>query len=430
MATSRDPFLTPDAATPGLPTPTGSDSRQNLGGGGGDGSNPYSWQEKYTEPSTRRRKWIVFGSALVVVILIAIGVGVGVAVSHNHNHNSSNRAASSSNGNSPATNSSVVPQTNPNDPSTFVKDSRLHQSFWGFAYTPEGSVLPNCTAALPNVIQDIQLLSQLTTRLRLYGSDCNVSALVMEAIKQTKVNMTVWLGNYVNSDDAGAAYTRQRDLIESVITTYGTDHISGITVGNEFILNYLTENGATDPNSAVGNQGAQLLLMNVSDTATRIKAMNLPKHIPVGTSDAGAYFNTLVLEGVEYGMANVHPWFGNVSITDAADWTYTFFETTDVSAAAAVTNKPNMYIAETGWPTASDDAGDMTNGASAASVPNLQQFLNTYVCQANQNNTGYFYFEGFDETWKSVYGGVEPHWGIFNADKTLKNVTIPNCPSP
>jgi len=51
--------------------------------------------------------------------------------------------------------------------------------------------------------------------------------------------MTVWLGNYVNADDAGAAYTRQRDLIEAAIKTYGTDHIGGVTVGNEFMLKYV-----------------------------------------------------------------------------------------------------------------------------------------------------------------------------------------------
>jgi exo-beta-1,3-glucanase (GH17 family) len=42
----------------------------------------------------------------------------------------------------------------------------------------------------------------------------------------------------------------------------------------------------------------------------------------------------------------------------------------------------------------------MSNGPSTASIANLQEFLNTYVCQANTNNTGYFYFEAFDELWK------------------------------
>jgi len=48
--------------------------------------------------------------------------------------------------------------------------------------------------------------------------------------------MTVWLGNYAIATDSGAAYQRQRDLIKQAISTYGTDHIGGITVGNEFML--------------------------------------------------------------------------------------------------------------------------------------------------------------------------------------------------
>jgi len=135
--------------------------------------------------------------------------------------------------------------------------------------------------------------------------------------------MTVWLGNFPNADDAGAAYVRQRDTIEDAIKTYGTDQIGGITVGNEFMLkyvellpsqlsgrcvdtrvsSYLTENNATDANGAVGDRGAQLLLLNITDTSTRIKAMNLAKHIPIGTSDAGAFFNKAVLQGIEYGVS-------------------------------------------------------------------------------------------------------------------------------
>lgn len=90
-------------------------------------------------------------------------------------------------------------------------------------------------------------------RVRLYGADCNQSVLVvcgislppipivmqffqLEAIKQTKVDMTVWLGNYAIATDNNTAYARQRDAIKSAIQTYGTDHIGGVTVGNEFML--------------------------------------------------------------------------------------------------------------------------------------------------------------------------------------------------
>ncbi len=47
-------------------------------------------------------------------------------------------------------------------------------------------------------------------------------------------------------------------------------------------------------------------------------------------------------------MANVHPWFANVSIDEAAGWTWLFFQGNDVELAAKFTPAPDMSIAETG----------------------------------------------------------------------------------
>ena len=52
-------------------------------------------------------------------------------------------------------------------------------------------------------------------------------------------------------------------------------------------------------------------------------------------------------------MANVHPWFANVSVDAAAAWTAEFFQDTDITQAQSTTKKPTMYIAETGWPSVS-----------------------------------------------------------------------------
>jgi exo-beta-1,3-glucanase (GH17 family) len=298
------------------------------------------------------------------------------------------------------------------------------------AYTPEGSLLPNCGNSLDAVIKDIQLISQLTTRIRLYGADCNQSALVLEAIKQTGVDMEVFLGNYVLPDEP-TAYTRQRDTLREAIETYGTDHIEGITVGNEFMLNYL--DGLTDPNSATGATGAALLIADIEDTRDMLTSMNLPKTILVGNSDAGSYFNTEVLSAIDYGLSNVHAWFANTTAAAAADWVFTFFDETNVQPALALPNKPTMYIAETGWPTASSDLANANNGPSGspADLAGLQTFLDTFVCQANANNVGYFFFEFFDEEWKDIeFGGVEGHWGLFTKERELKDVIIPDCPSP
>lgn len=76
----------------------------------------------------------VVGSLLGVFLLIIAGVAVGVGVSKSHKSKSSSVAA--------------VKQTNPDDPSTFEKNSALVNSFYGIAYTPEGVQLPDCGAKL------------------------------------------------------------------------------------------------------------------------------------------------------------------------------------------------------------------------------------------------------------------------------------------
>ncbi len=67
-----------------------------------------------------------------------------------------------------------------------------------------------------------------------------------------------------------------------------------------FLSSYLNANGATDPNSSVGDQGAALLIADIQDTRSMLSSLGVS--IPVGTSDAGAYFNSKVLAAVDYGV--------------------------------------------------------------------------------------------------------------------------------
>ncbi|GAW02264.1 glycoside hydrolase family 17 protein [Lentinula edodes] len=344
--------------------------------------------EEKASTRSSRKKWIVWG--LVVVGLLAVaGAVAGVVISQ------TSKSSSSSGSNLAIT----------GDPSQFSKDSRLKQSFYGIAYTPEDSIYPNCNIQLADVVTDMQLLSQLTSRIRLYGSDCNTTAMVLEAIQLTQVNMTVFIANYPDATDNGVAYNRQKTAIESAIQAYGTDHIGGVTVGNEFILDYLDANGATDPNGSVGNQGAAILTPLIDDTKSMLQSLGVT--LKVGNADAGSFFNDKVLADVDYGMANVHPWFANVSI----------------DAAAGHVHRRNRYFFQN-----SSDAGNESNGASTASEANLQTFIDTFVCQANANGTEYFFFEYFDEPWKTQqFGGVEGYWGLFYSNRTLKNIEIPDC---
>ena len=70
-------------------------------------------------------------------------MAVGVVVSKNHSSSSSNANVEDDD-----STAGVVNQTNPDDPSTFIKDPALKQSFYGIAYTPEGSQYPECGNSL------------------------------------------------------------------------------------------------------------------------------------------------------------------------------------------------------------------------------------------------------------------------------------------
>ena len=83
-------------------------------------------------------------------------------------------------------------------------------------------------------------MSQVTTNIRIYGADCNQSSLVLAAIQATKVNMTVWLGNYPSLTDNGTAYERQKGEIQTALQQFGSANVGGVTVGNEIILEWVS----------------------------------------------------------------------------------------------------------------------------------------------------------------------------------------------
>lgn len=137
--------------------------------------------EKASRSSGSKKWWWIIGGVLLVVIAAGVGLGVGLS--------KKSGSGSSSNSSSDGGSSTTVGS---GDPSKFDLDPNLHQVFWGLAYSPKDSIWPNCWANISTVTKDIQILSQLTTRLRLYGAMCNTTALVLQAIKDTKVQMDVW----------------------------------------------------------------------------------------------------------------------------------------------------------------------------------------------------------------------------------------------
>ena len=56
-----------------------------------------------------------------------------------------------------------------------------------------------------------------------------------------------------------------------------------------------------DPNSPPANVGAEILVSYIQDTRSMLKGMNLST-MPVGTSEAGAYLNNIVMGVCDFGV--------------------------------------------------------------------------------------------------------------------------------
>jgi glucan 1,3-beta-glucosidase len=66
----------------------------------------------------------------------------------------------------------------------------------------------------------------LTNKLRLYGANCNQTALVLQAIEDSGVDMSIFVAIYVDSDEG--AFEDQVTAVGEALKTYGTDHVLGV----------------------------------------------------------------------------------------------------------------------------------------------------------------------------------------------------------
>jgi exo-beta-1,3-glucanase (GH17 family) len=85
---------------------------------------------------------------------------------------------------------------------------------------------------------------------------------------------------------------------------------------------------------------------------------------------------------------------------------------------AALPDKP-LVIFEAGWATVASEFGDR------ASEANQARYYREMREWASETKTTVFFFEAFDEPWKGDPNnplGAEKHWGLFNVDRTPKEV--------
>ncbi|KAG9299372.1 hypothetical protein G9A89_014020 [Geosiphon pyriformis] len=350
------------------------------------------WLEKQ-QKSARRQKLILFviGMSLVTIIVGVIGY-----------HYTHRTPPTYPNIKQAPIGNEAVNTAKPSDIS-IIPNPKYIRSFWGIGYTPLNTQFPYCGASLANITEDIKILSQLTPRIRLYGQDCQQAEMVLQAIKILKVKMLVTLTVWVDANDT--TYERQYNSMLSTLKKYYADgNIESVSIGNEVLFRKEIK--------------PEVLWQRMNDFRFTLKQLNMTR-LKVVTSDLGSNISPDMVKNTDAVWANVHPFFAGVVVEKAADWTFKYFQETDVKPAL-----PKLaIISEVGWPTQNG-----TNSGAVASVPNLQLFLDTFLCEANRQKVPYYFFEAFDEPWKIITGSdMETHWGIMTVNRELK-IKIPNCP--
>lgn len=68
-----------------------------------------------------------------------------------------------------------------------------------------------------------------------------------------------------------------------------------------------------------------------------------------------------------------------------------------------------IVIGETGWPSAG-----RRQGWAVPSPANQARYFHGFVTWATRHHVPYFYFEAFDEGWKTREHGVGTHWGLYD----------------
>lgn len=269
-------------------------------------------------------------------------------------------------------------------------------NFYGLAYSPMNAMEPACGVTLQDVVQDLAAMATVTSRIRTYGMQCNQAEYILQLIHDMGLNMTLAMGVWIGSDSA--VNSRQLQMMESVLRRYPSRYFEAIFIGNEVLFRE--------------EKTSEQLVEFITSTKDLLKT--LEKSIPVGTAEIGSLLNHQILAACDIVGANIHPFFGGGDVAQATNWTYEFVKD-------QIPDHPNVVITEVGWPY----NGGTFMGATA-SPQAFKHFMHDYVCEAYEHDYGWYYFEAFDEPWKTVFyennHQWETEWGVFTKDRVLKEV--------
>lgn len=223
-----------------------------------------------------------------------------------------------------------------------------------------------------------------------------------------KVVACAWLDGTNTSN--GTISAADIPEIQNLVTQANAHNVDIALVGSE-----TTNNGLTLAN----------LQSYISQTKTLLSGATTSSGSPVQVA-SGLMFSeasdatTVSLCDVLF--VHVYPCYANQGIDGSSptaisgnlDWAYNYFKGLYPDVASG---QKQFIIGETGWATAGSDPACPI---SIFNTQNAATYLSTVISWASTNNVEYYYFEAYDEPWKSVNGDWEGNFGLWDSTMTIK----------
>jgi exo-beta-1,3-glucanase (GH17 family) len=242
--------------------------------------------------------------------------------------------------------------------------------------------------ASSEIAADMPTLSAVTNYIRIYSSTGPAAEIVRAAqAAHMCVSLGISLGRNAAANAAeiaaGVRLARQSRAVRSVI------------VGSEVLLR--------------GDLSVTQLIQDIR----KVRAA-LGGTVAVSTADDFHQWlaHPELAREVDFVTVHIYPFWGNVPIGSAIQRLSDDYGL----VARRFAGKP-VVIGETGWPSAADTAFP---GLAVPSPQNQARYFREFVTWAARYRVSYFYFDAFDEDWKTGERGVGTHWGLYQLNGNLK----------
>ncbi len=268
------------------------------------------------------------------------------------------------------------------------------------------------------ILEDLEILVAHDFKLlRLYDSGEN-SLATLELIRDHKIPIKVMLGIWLRaeiSNHLGCPWLDEpipdEELAANVLTNVAEvqrgielaqqfdDIVVAVNVGNEALVEWNDH------------------MVTPEKVITYVRRVKASINQPVTVADNYAWWirdGAALAAEVDFLGVHTYPVWENKTIDEALAYTAENIE----GVRTALPDKP-IAILEAGWATAATEFGGRAN------EPDQARYFRELKKWASDTNTTVFFFEAFDEPWKGDEHdslGAEKHWGLFNVDRTPKQV--------